>query len=94
MHVKTISLIIGLFLYLPETEAKLPVFENKLAPFTTDGCSAIPDFNFRHCCKLHDLAYWKGGTEEEKIQANDQFNQCVSQVNHKVIGRVHFLFVL
>ena len=48
-----------------------------LKPFTSDGCSVFPDGNLEqqslwvNCCIRHDLAYWKGGTYEERL-ASDQ----------------------
>ena len=49
----------------------------KLMPFTTDGCSVVPDFNFVNCCKIHDLHYWAGGTEEQRLAADEEFYQCI-----------------
>lgn len=28
--------------------------------WSNDGCSSVPDFNFRRCCELHDFAYRNG----------------------------------
>jgi len=47
-----------------------------LAPFTTDGCSLFPDRSITgasdwcDCCLAHDLAYWRGGTEEDRLKAD------------------------
>ncbi len=43
-----------------------------LAPFTTDGCSRFPDGTLSEpdlwleCCTVHDVAYWHGGTDEQR----------------------------
>lgn len=56
-----------------------------LSPFTTDGCSAFPDrslvsgSDWCTCCLDHDLAYWRGGTADERLQADQQLRACVLQ---------------
>lgn len=54
-------------------------FEKKLAPFTTDGCSMFFDGNWRECCAVHDIAYWKGGTEFEKKASDQALSDCVAK---------------
>lgn len=57
--------------------------QSSLAPFSTDGCSLFPDHalvggaEWLPCCVEHDLAYWRGGTEEERLQADRALEQCV-----------------
>lgn len=54
-----------------------------LQPFTTDGCSHFPDrapsghADWCHCCVIHDLAYWRGGTSEERLLADLALKSCV-----------------
>lgn len=56
-----------------------------LAPFTTDGCSLFPDrsllgkTDWCDCCLAHDLAYWRGGTEDERLRADQTLRACVEQ---------------
>ena len=63
-----------------ELEPKL-----ELADFTSDGCSLFIDGTFanpelwKECCLLHDMAYWRGGTEEERKQADLAFKACVEK---------------
>jgi hypothetical protein len=51
--------------------------------FTSDGCSLFPDGNLEHqglwcdCCFAHDIAYWRGGTQQERIEADDTLRDCV-----------------
>jgi hypothetical protein len=51
------------------------------APFTTDGCSWFPDrgasSDWCHCCLAHDLVYWRGGTAEERLKADQDLQACV-----------------
>jgi len=57
----------------------------ELADFTSDGCSLFIDGTFekpelwKECCLLHDMAYWRGGTEEEREQADLSFKACVEK---------------
>lgn len=54
-----------------------------LAPFSSDGCSLFPDSSiitnddWCDCCFQHDIAYWRGGTKEQREQADLQLKQCV-----------------
>ena len=63
-----------------ELEPKL-----ELADFTSDGCSLFIDGTFanpelwKECCLLHDMAYWRGGAEEERKQADLAFKACVEK---------------
>ena len=55
----------------------------EIKPFQSDGCSLFPDGNFDNrdlwceCCVQHDLAYWRGGTREQRGAADLSFRQCV-----------------
>jgi hypothetical protein len=54
-----------------------------LAPFTSDGCSMFPDrslwsdTDWCSCCVAHDLAYWRGGTAEQRLAADEALRACV-----------------
>lgn len=66
----------------------------ELAPFTSDGCSAFPDGTHEQgqlwlsCCVAHDLAYWQGGTYEERVKADLELQQCVAQVGDSRIAAI------
>ena len=55
----------------------------ELSPFTSDGCSLFPDGTVEDrtmwcdCCLTHDVAYWQGGTEEERLAADEGLRNCV-----------------
>ncbi len=65
-----------------------------LSPFTTDGCSLFPDGTLEHqslwvhCCIRHDLAYWKGGTEQQRLEADQALQQCVAQTGEPKIAQL------
>jgi len=56
-----------------------------LKDFASDGCSLFPDGTTRHraqwcdCCFAHDIAYWRGGTEDERKKADEELRNCVRQ---------------
>jgi hypothetical protein len=56
---------------------------NEIKPFKTDGCSMWMDGPplypnlWRHCCVAHDLAYWQGGTKEQRSMADNAIQACV-----------------
>ncbi len=58
---------------------------SELAPFVSDGCSLFPDSSvittkdWCDCCFQHDVAYWQGGTEQQREQADIELKQCVLQ---------------
>ena len=59
---------------------------DKLKPFVSDGCPRLAKMisypredHWQLCCVEHDKAYWKGGSLEEKQQADSAFHSCVSE---------------
>jgi hypothetical protein len=54
-----------------------------IRPFYSDGCSLFPDGKvgdrrlWCDCCFAHDIAYWRGGTEEERKVADQALRSCV-----------------
>lgn len=57
--------------------------EDGLSAFRSDGCSLFPDSaligsaDWCECCFAHDVAYWKGGTQTEREQADRVLRDCV-----------------
>ena len=70
-----------------------------IQPFTTDGCSAFPDGTpeqqdlWLNCCVRHDRAYWKGGTHEERVLADEALRECVALVGEPEISELMLLGV-
>ena len=54
-----------------------------LREFSSDGCSLFPDGDFSNrklwceCCLDHDIAYWRGGTAEQRLKADEELRTCV-----------------
>jgi hypothetical protein len=65
-----------------------------LKPFTTDGCSLFPEGTPEHkdlwltCCTNHDLAYWMGGTSEEREKADQELKACVDKTGEPAIAQL------
>jgi len=57
----------------------------QLADFTSDGCSQFPDGTISEknlwcgCCITHDIAYWQGGSQQQKKQADEALRACILQ---------------
>jgi hypothetical protein len=73
-------LILALFMLFASTA------HAQLADFTTDGCSVFIDRpllvhsrSWAHCCVTHDLAYWQGGTAQDRAYADNKLFSCVSK---------------
>lgn len=72
----------------------LAVHADVLKPFSSDGCSAFPDGTplqqtlWLQCCVAHDLAYWQGGTQTQRVEADLALESCVSAVGEPQIARL------
>ena len=40
------------------------------------------------CCTNHDIAYWQGGTSEQRLAADNQLKQCVAAVGKPNIAKL------
>ncbi len=82
-----LTLLFTLFLYGA-------ALADELKPFTTDGCSAFPDGTVKqqslwvNCCIRHDLAYWKGGSYEDRLIADQDLSSCVAEVGEPEIAQI------
>lgn len=57
----------------------------ELRPFETDGCTMAPDGTinrprlWRDCCVAHDLAYWGGGSKDERNATDAKLQACIKK---------------
>lgn len=70
-------------MFLLSCDSRDESVENTLKPFSSDGCSLFPDSSAitRHdwcdCCFQHDIVYWRGGSEKQRLNADLKLRQCV-----------------
>lgn len=71
--------------------------QETLQAFTTDGCSRFPDralvgkADWCHCCVAHDLAYWRGGTAQQRLEADRALRTCVIKASgNKILAKVMY----
>lgn len=66
----------------------------EIKPFTSDGCSSFPDGTLKQkelwhsCCVEHDKSYWMGGTEKQRLEADNELKSCVEKTGEKVIAKL------
>ncbi len=51
-------------------------------PFCTDGCTRTPEFlaeRYFPCCVVHDAKYWRGGSDNERREADAGFRFCIQK---------------
>ena len=65
-----------------------------IKPFLSDGCSAFPNGTLEQrelwlsCCEAHDYTYWKGGTYQERLDADRALQQCVQATGEPEIAQL------
>ncbi len=60
--------------------------------YTTDGCSGVPDFNFRDCCVQHDYDYAEHHRESEanRTELDAKLRLCIGCRGHKVLAWMYW----
>jgi len=64
----------------------------EIAPFTSDGCSSFSNGTFSQqelwlaCCEAHDYTYWKGGTYQDRLNADNELKTCVTATGEPKIA--------
>lgn len=91
-------ILVGSFLFpsLVEARGKRPMRNRinlEFSRFETDGCSSYPDgdilksgYSWLHCCIVHDMPYWIGGTLQEKLDADKELQMCVAEASSETHG--------
>ena len=77
-----------------------PAIASDLKDFISDGCSLFPDGTIMDrakwcaCCLRHDIAYWRGGTEQERRTADEALRSCVlERTGDKALAETMYLGV-
>ena len=78
----------------------LAAWAANLQDFTSDGCSLFLDGTISdrtkwcECCLRHDVAYWRGGAEQERKQADAALRDCVlERTGDKALAETMYLGV-
>lgn len=91
--------MLKLYIYLAFLTVSCPLFSAELKPFTSDGCSVFPDGTlvqqqlWLDCCTAHDLAYWQGGSEQDRERADLELQTCVSELGEPDVAALMLLGV-
>lgn len=92
--------VIFMFTWMPFHSIGGELFSNQILPFTSDGCSSFPDGiplveanKWQMCCVQHDIAYWQGGTAEQRKMADQELSACVEQTGESGIAFAMYLGV-
>lgn len=70
--------------------------KNTLKDFTSDGCSMSPDGfawdvnAYLDCCIDHDIAYWQGGTRDDREHADQELRKCVEVSSNKYMADAYY----
>ncbi len=86
IRIKTLFLLALITFLIPAAHA------DDIKPFTTDGCSLFPDgyLNNRElwqtCCTQHDMAYWQGGSWQQRLDADRLLKACVTQLGEPKVA--------
>lgn len=66
----------------------------EIKPFSSDGCSSFPDGTLEQqqlwltCCIDHDKAYWRGGSYQQRLDADLALKNCVTSVGEPAIAEL------
>ncbi|WP_419148897.1 hypothetical protein [Pseudoalteromonas 'SMAR'] len=91
--------MLKLSFYLAFLTASCQLLSAELKPFTSDGCSVFPDGTlvqqqlWLDCCTAHDLAYWQGGSEQDRERADLELKACVSKLGEPDVASLMLLGV-
>jgi hypothetical protein len=84
--------LLKLFLTAFLLQTSAPVWA--LEPFTTDYCTSYPEGTknrpdlWKHCCLIHDLYFWAGGSEADRDAADWDLKLCVEETGKKKIAKL------
>lgn len=91
-------LFLTFFMHQAQAQANIQS-KDSLKPFKTDGCSVWIDgppatpYLWRHCCVAHDKAYWAGGPEALRIQADKDLQGCIANLAGDGMANYMYFFV-
>lgn len=72
---------------------------DKLIPLETDFCTNFPEgtkenpTQWKHCCMIHDMYFWAGGTKDDRLNADLELRACIADTGAKRIAELMFYSV-
>jgi hypothetical protein len=72
---------------------------NHLKPLKMDGCTFFIDGTksspkaWLHCCNMHDIEYWAGGTKQDQLDSDNRLSECVRKSGHNIYSKIMYLGV-
>ncbi|WP_444910661.1 FAD-binding oxidoreductase [Microbulbifer sp. TRSA005] len=70
----------------------IPLSAVEIQEFHSDGCSIFPDGTLEQselwldCCYAHDHAYWKGGSNSQRQEADRDLEVCVAKTGEREVA--------
>jgi hypothetical protein len=64
--------------------------EEKLGKCAPNGCTCVPNFSFEECCNQHDIDYCVGGTEDDRMKADEKFRECIKEKGYFQLAWVYY----
>ena len=70
-------------------------FEESSTPYAgggwvANGCTAVPDFDFKACCDAHDRCYCMGGNAADRKKCDDDLRKCIRAKGHWFLSWVYY----
>lgn len=91
MRIRFLLLLIVPILAQAESES------GPLVSFETDLCTLWPEGTIKnpkrwaHCCVMHDLHYWVGGSQKDMNEADHNLRMCVTEAyNRRMADLMYF----
>jgi hypothetical protein len=56
----------------------------------TNGCTDVPDFNFKKCCDAHDRCYCRGGDEDDRLSCDMELYNCIKSKGHPHLAAIYY----
>jgi Cdc6-like AAA superfamily ATPase len=53
----------------------------------------VPDLNFGQCCDKHDFDYGVGGSEADRLKADEEFHRCIQKHAGTTIANIYYAAV-
>jgi hypothetical protein len=69
---------------------------SELKPFKTDYCTNYVEGTlkhptaWKHCCLMHDMYFWAGGTSQERVEADLGLKTCIEKTGHSLQAQIMY----